>query len=496
MKRTRRIAALLCEKKLRATGRPQEMHVPCTGFPQAGQNRGGMRRLTGAFLTMIALGVLAEARQQAIDADAIFRVYLKSGQALPAYGESALVGDRVVFTLLLGAAPTATSLQLMSLPAANVDLDRTRRYANTIRAKHYAATRGELDYAAMSQEVQRTLGQLPAVQDPKKRLEMALEAKKRLMTWAEGTYGYRAADVRVLTNLFDEVINELRAAAGEKQFSLDLRVGQSDFEPEPLLRPPTLRECIELALAAAMATDTADDRLSVLNAVIAAAGDDPAVADLRARVTRELGDESRTTAAYESLVNEVRTQADAARRKGDAAGIEAAIATLGARDLELGGRKPPTVTALATELNAMLEATRTYRAKVDRYLLMRGSLLAYERRVRPTMSGFDGLLPVLASLRDTRYTSYERLERASAKLATLQASLAGVEPPEDLVDVHASLASAMQMADHAVARRKRGISTANTSYDTEASTAAAGALMLAQLAREQLVVRLYPPKIQ
>ena len=61
--------------------------------------------------------------------------------------------------------------------------------------------------------------------------------------------------------------------------------------------------------------------------------------------------------------------------------------------------------------------------------------------------------------------------------------------------MHASLASAMQMADHAVARRKRG-STANASYDTEASTAAAGALMLAQLAREQLVVRLYPPKIQ
>jgi hypothetical protein len=112
------------------------------------------------------------------------------------------------------------------------------------------------------------------------------------------------------------------------------------------------------------------------------------------------------------------------------------------------------------------------------------------------MSGFDGLMPVLASLRDTRYTGYERLERTAARLASLQASLAGVEPPEDLVDVHASLASAMQMADHAVARRKRGVSTGNTSYDIEASTAAAGALMLAQLAREQLVVRLYPPKIQ
>jgi len=456
-----------------------------------------MGRLAGALIVVVALGGLSgAARQQSIDADAIFRVYLKTGQALPAYGESALVGDRVVFTLLLDASPARTSLQLMSLPAANVDVDRTRRYANTIRAKHYAATRGELDYAAMSQEVQRTLGQLPAVQDPKKRLEMALEAKKRLMTWAEGTYGYRAGDVRVLTNLFDEVINELRAAAGEKEFSLDLRVGQSDLEPEPLLPPPTLRECIAMALAAAMAADTVDDRMAVLNAAVAAAGDDPAAADLRNALTRELGDDSRTTAAYESLVSEVRTQADAARKKGDVAGIEAAITTLAARDQELGARRAPMVAALSTELNAMLEATRTYRARVDRYLKVRGTLLAYERQVRPTMSGFDGLLPILASVRDTRYTSYERLVVASARLASLQAALVGVEAPEDLVDVHASLASAIQMAAHAVERRKRGISTANSTYDTEASTAAAGALMLAQLAREQLVVRLYPPKIQ
>jgi hypothetical protein len=455
-----------------------------------------MRRLMRALLILLALGGFASAHHQTIDNDAIFRVYLKSGQALPAYGESALVGERVVFTLLLGATSARTSLQLMSLPAASVDVDRTRRYANAIRAKHYAATRGELDYAAMSQEVQRTLGQLPAVQDPKKRLEMALDAKKRLMTWAEGTYGYRAADVRVLTNLFDEVISELRVAAGEKQFSLDLRVGQSDFDPEPLLPAPTLRECIELALAAAMATDTADDRLAVLTAAAAAAGDDPGTADLREHVRREIDAETNAAAAYESLLSGIRTQADAARRKGDVAGIEAAIASLAARDRELGARKAPMVAALTSELNAMLEATRTYRAKVDHYLQVRGSLLAYERRVRPAMSGFDGLLPVIVSLRDTRYTSYERLERTSARLAGLQASLAGVEPPEDLVDVHASLASAMQMAEHAVGRRKRGISTANAAYDTEASTAAAGAVMLAQLAREQLVARLYPPKIQ
>jgi hypothetical protein len=154
------------------------------------------------------------------------------------------------------------------------------------------------------------------------------------------------------------------------------------------------------------------------------------------------------------------------------------------------------VRALATELNAMLEATKTYHAKLERYARVRGTLLAYERRVRPMMSGFDGLLAVLEALRDTRYTGYERLERAAARLTSYQAAMAGVEPPEDLVDVHASLVSAMQMADHAVARRRRGVSTGTWGTDVEASSAAAGALMLGQLAREQLVVRLYPPKIQ
>jgi hypothetical protein len=127
-----------------------------------------MRRLTGAFLTMIALGVLAEARQQTIDPDAIFRIYLKSGQALPAYGESALGRRPSGLHSAAWRLPNTdiAAVDEPALPPTSIWTARGR-YANTIRAKHYAATRGELDYAAMSQEVQRTLGQLPAVQDPK-----------------------------------------------------------------------------------------------------------------------------------------------------------------------------------------------------------------------------------------------------------------------------------------------------------------------------------------
>ena len=65
-----------------------------------------------------------------------------------------------------------------------------------IRLEHYAATRGDVDYAAMTQEVQRALAEVTAVSDPKKRLALAEDARRRLMDWSVGTYGYRAAEVQ------------------------------------------------------------------------------------------------------------------------------------------------------------------------------------------------------------------------------------------------------------------------------------------------------------
>jgi hypothetical protein len=451
----------------------------------------------GCLLTAVVVlaAFVPAAARQAVDPGAIFRVFLKSGQALPSYGESALVGDRVVFTLLLGTAPARTALQLTSLPVTTVDVDRTRRYANTIRAKHYAATRGEVDFAAMSQEVQRTLAQLGTVQEPKRRLQLAEEAKKKLMSWAESTYGYRAGDVRVLTGMFDEVIAELRAAAGERQFAVDLRVGQSDFDPEPLLDPPTLRESITLALAAAGAVDTEEDRLAILDSA-ASLATDPSMGDLSAAIGKALEREAIATALYTAMVSEVRGQAEAARKKGDVAGIEAAIQALRAHDKQFGRRRDAIVSAAESELDEMLVATRAYREKLDHYALVRGSLLAYERTMRPMMSGFDGLSPVFSALRDGKFTAYERLEVATTRLESFRSGLKTVQTPPDLVDVHASFESALQMADYAVARRKLAVSTTNEAYDREASAAAAGAIMLASLAREQLVARLYPPKIQ
>jgi hypothetical protein len=484
------------EKKSARTDLPQVFHASSTGFPQV------VIRLALVAVLAAAVGTALQARQDpAVESGAVFRVFLKTGAALPSYGESAEVGDRVVFTLLViktegaGGPGQPRSLQLMSLPSSAVDLERTRRYADAIRLVHYAATRGELDYVAMTQEVQRAIAELTAVNDPKKRLEMAQEAKGRLLAWSKSTYGYRAAEVQELIRLFDEVINDLRAAAGQGQFTLDLHANPTPVA-EPLLAAPGAAESISLALAAAAASDSEEDRAAILKVAAAAIGDDPAAGELRAAVTRAVNLEATATKAYEQLATDTRARAAAARKRGDPDALSGVLSFLQTRNQELGNLRPQVVRTLTSEIESMLASVRTYRAAVEHYAAVRGGLLAYERAVRPAMSGFDGLAPVLTSIRDDKYTAYERLERAGTRLRDLMAALDALTPPPDLVDVHATLVSAMRMADHACARQRLSVALRSQPIAQEASSAAAGALLLAGQAREQLVSRLYPPKIQ
>lgn len=459
------------------------------------QNRGVMRRLIelGLVVTLM-FGAPRAAPAQAIDPGAVFRVFLTSGEALPSYGESAVVGDRVVFTLLVGSTQGQTAMQLVSLPRTSVDLERTVRYARSIRGRYYAATRGEVDYAAIRLEAQRALEQVTSSADPKKRVELAEEARRRLVAWSEGTYGYRADEVRQLIGLFDDAIQELRAAAGGS-IAIDFRANAPEPGPEPLLDPPALTASIDLALRAAQLADTEEDRLAILRTAASVTAADPSAAELNVRVVRELRAEESATAAYTILADEVKKEADAARRRGDVEAVEAAIQWLHNRDRGLGNRRPGRVAAVEAELETMLADARTRRDALVRYRRLRPVFLGYERTMRPSMSGLDGLMPVLKALEDFRFTAYDRLERAEARLKALQATTRAVTPPEDLADVHATFLSALQMAEHAVARRRLSASTGNDTFNREASSAAAGAIMLAGLAREQLVARLYPPKI-
>jgi hypothetical protein len=434
-------------------------------------------------------------RAQAVDAGSMFRVFLTDGQAVPSFGESAVVGDRVIFTMIVGDGSIRTTMQLVSLPVAAVDLFRTARYAESMRAARYAATHGEADYAAMTAEVERAVTQLTKIADPKRRLALAEEAKRRLLTWSQEHYSYRADDVNKLAGMFDEVIAELRAAAGESRFSLDLVAGSAAAQLEPLLPLPTLRESVAMALAAARAADLGSERQAILRAAATAAGGAVGADDLTAALNERLALEQTADAAYATLAAALLARADTAMRRADVDAVAETRRHAIERDRELGSLRPHELSALMAGLDAKLEAAKTYRLALDHYAYARRGRLDYEKKVRPAMSGFDGLRPMLESIRDMRTTPFERLTAAYERFKAFAAELARIVPPGDMSDVHATLSSSVHMAVEALERRRRAVIVANMADARDASSAAAGAVLLADQARDSLIRRLFPPKI-
>ena len=426
---------------------------------------------------------------------AIYRVFLKDGQALPSFGESAFVDDRVVFTLVIGHPLEQSSLQLMSLPVQVVDVERTADYATAVRAAHYAATRGEADYQAMTAEVQRSVDRLAQIQSPQERLKLAQEAKRRLLAWSRENYSYRAGDIQVLAALFDDVIDSLRPVVGESGVSLEFDAHPLSASLEAVLAAPDLRESLTLALRAATLVDRPEQRTAILQAAAIELARSEGLDDLADEVVRRLAAERAIDKAYETLVRSIHSRAGVLVARGDVRGMLALIAELGARDRELGSVRPADVASLAAWLDVELRAARAQRLALDHYAQARPALLAYERDVRRAMTDFDSLMPVLEAIRDETGTPFDALVRAEARLQQIGARLQLVAAPAGLVDVHATLRSAVHLAAQACARRKTAVASLSHTVAGEASAAAAGALLLAGSARETMVQRLFPPKI-
>jgi hypothetical protein len=414
-----------------------------------------------------------------------YRVFLKNGDALPSYGEAAVVEDRIVFNLSIGGIDGPLTLQLISLPLPLVDLDRTSRYAEAMRAAFYGATRGAAEYEAMTAALSRDLDALAALPDRRRQLGFAEELRARLVAWPRAHFFYRADDVEKLAGLVSDVINELKTAVGEKTFSLELSAGPSVPAREALLPLPRRREAIELSLSASVVADIGEDRVAILRA--ASGATPPEDRELRTAVARRLDEELRAGASYAALARDLRTRARAAVDRGDALSIERLEAELLARDQQLGFRRPQVVQSVVGELRTARTAASARRETLDRYAAVRGRLIEYELAVRPALSALDGLRSILQQFRDSRPVSFERTVAAYDRLDRLRLQIESVRPPDEASGVHATLVSALRMAVEACLKRREAAATNAMPTIRAASSAAAGALLLGDRARTDLV---------
>ena len=458
-------------------------------------------RLSGWLTAAMLLLCVARATAQSAPGPALYRIFLKTGAPLVSWGEFARVGDRVAFTLLLGDADRPDMLQMVSLPSAVIDWDRTNLYADTVRYHRYAQTRGDEDYKALTDEMARALTSIAFSKDGVARLAAAEEARRRLVEWPAQHFGYRAAEVRDLASAVEETIAGIRADAGESHFSIDL-VATIAPPSGPLMDAPTPRESIELAAEVARSTDVAADRMSLQEAILVTLARNPAyvATDWAMATRRRLNDDmraaSRVDRQYADLVSRATTDAGKRAARADVTGVERVVANVRQKDEQFGRRRPSSIRVLVAALEAQIETARQRRLELDRWTYRNETYRAYRSGVETSFKRLSDVAAAAEAVRSMSGPDLRDLTAAERQLVQARAIVSFLTPPEDLRAPHDALVNAVQLMQAALSTRRTAMMTADLEAARNASAAAAGALLLSARARDQINTFFAYPKFQ
>lgn len=431
---------------------------------------------------------------------ALFYVFLTDGTALASYGEWARVEDRAVFSMPLHAQGDS-ELQLVTVPAARVDWQRTEAYRDRLRATHYAATRGDADFATLTNEVARTLNEIALLPDPGARLQRAERARAALAWWPAAHYGFKAVDVREMVGLLDEIIGELRASAGLTRFDLSLTAEAPAAAPERELPPPSEQDLLTQLMVAASLSAAAVERTSLLRTVLRVL--DSAVAqlplawaaELRKRALGRLSVDERIDRSYRALRTTALTAAVRHAGAADVRALERLRDTVLARDAALGRQRPDDLVALLATVDAHLDAARRLRLARDQWQVRSVAYQTYQRAMAPSLQTLSAGSASLEAIRAMAGPSPPQLTRLTTRLTLETSRLVLVVPPTELAAIHAVIRSAWELAGNAVRLRLAAVSANDLDGARQASSAAAGALMLLDRARADLRAAVEPPRL-
>ena len=444
-------------------------------------------RVTSAAVALVLALVCASPAAAA--ESVLYRLFLIDGTTLVSYGEFSRVSDRVVFSIPVGQVEESPDLQLVSIPEASVDWERTDQYSNAVRAQRYGETRGDEDFALLGNRVTEALNLIALTRDPARRLAMAQEARGNLARWPAQNFGYRAAEVAQLTGMLDDVISELRVSAGQTSFDVSLvaTTGPSLVE---LLPAPDFRGTLEQAFAASIVTPEPAERVSLLRAVTSALRE-PAKrggweAALHARATADLATELRIDQSYRDLSAASIPTAAARAARGDVTGVQGLLQNVLKADDRLGRRRPQESAALLAFLDLQLNEARRVRLARDAWVVRAEAFTAYRSGIAAAIGELRRSTRSLENIRELAGPAPRLLPRLEQRLVMAKQQLAAVSPPAELDAAHGLFGAAFQMARRAVATRRNAVSSKDMKLAWDAASAAAGALMLLDRAAQEL----------
>jgi len=302
--------------------------------------------------------------------------------------------------------------------------------------------------------------------------------------------------------LLDEAIADLRAASGGERFDLSfVAYAEPPPNPEHVLPAPTPKEAIEQTLLAARVVDDPAERVSLLSAAVTGlsdARDVPAswAAETREEANAEIASEVAADRDYKVLTDEAVRNATTRARSADVRGIERIITLVKLRDTALGHRRPRAVAALLEAVDEQLDAARRLRLALDRWAIRGPVLKKYDAEMRRPLTLFDRIKPALDDIKSLAGSTPAALWRIRLTMTQILKIANDVVPPDETKGAHALLVSAAQMADNAARLRREAAISGDLSRAWDASSAAAGAMMLGERARSEIEASIRPPQAQ
>lgn len=444
-------------------------------------------------------GLLAGARTHAAG-PVLFRIFLNDGGTLVSYGEYARVGDRVVFSVPLGDALADPKVQVLTIHESIVDWARTERYAAAVRARHYAETRGEQDFALLTGQVTIALNDIALTADPKRRLAMAEEARRNLAAWPSANYGYKANDVAQLVSIFDDVIAEMKVEAGQGEFDLSL---VAMTEPPPsveLLPPPDVRGSFEIAFRSAMLAAEPAERTALLKTLSESIAYAPSAAawaaPLRAEINAALASELKTDKAYSSLTGSMLKAAAALGARADVQGLQGLIARALRADESLGRKRSGEMSALLAALDLKLDEARKLRLAHDAWALRAAEIREYREKISAPLERLAQFRKWLESIRELAGPDPKYLRPLDDRARLAHLELMAVAPPAEAQAAQGLLSAALNMTRQAAVLRRNAVSSNDIRIAWDASAAASGALTLGERAVHELdrLISSQPPR--
>jgi hypothetical protein len=175
--------------------------------------------------------------------------------------------------------------------------------------------------------------------------------------------------------------------------------------------------------------------------------------------------------------------------------VARAIDRVSREDERLGRRRPEVVQALMSSLQVQLDRARQLRLLRDQWTVRKSLFRDYQRTVASDLLQLVKAQASLEAIRTLEGPGPDQLDSLRLRLSGGAARLERLRIPEYLRRTHELLVSAWRFAENAANARSQAVLSGNLTTAWEASSAAAGSLMMLARTQQELRTLLEPPTL-